>query len=189
MIADLPVNDISISEPLIPEPPGMTIPPSRAARMAAAQQWAAWWRILWAQNIAHHRESPVQPEPSLLGLDPMYSPDPPKFRSLTPAPELRQIVASSWPALSAWTQRLNDSDDWDSDTWQQGLIARAETRAGRHFPTRPPRGDLGLAQGHRPIAEVEVHLELLPVLDTGCSPKTRIDTSCMPSSHPPWLPI
>jgi hypothetical protein len=148
MIADLPVNDISISEPLIPEPPAMTIPPSRAARAAAAQQWAAWWRILWAQNIAHHRESPVQPEPPLLGLDPMYSSDPPKFRSLTPAPELRQIVASSWQALSAWTQQLNDSDDWDSDTWQQGLIARAETKAGR------------------PIADVEVHLELLPVVGT-----------------------
>jgi hypothetical protein len=148
MTADLPVNDISISEPLIPEPPAMTIPPSRAARTAAAQQWAAWWRILWAQNIAHHRESPVQPEPPLLGLDPMYSPDPPKFRSLTPAPELRQIVSSSWPALSAWTQQVNDSDDSNSDTWQPSLIARAETKAGR------------------PIADVEVHLELLPVVGT-----------------------
>jgi len=142
---DLPANDISIPEPLIPEPPAMTIPPSRAARTEAAQQWAAWWRILWSQNIAQHRESPVHPEPPLFGLDLMYSPDPPTFRSLTPAPELRQIVISSWPALSAWTQLLGDSDDWDSDSWQQGLIARAETKAGR------------------PIADVKVHLEVLPV--------------------------
>lgn len=148
MTAHLPVNDISIPEPLIPEPPAMTIPPSQAARTAAAQQWAAWWRILWAQNIAHHRESPVQPEPPLFGLDPMYSLDPPTFHSLTPAPELRQIVASSWSVLSAWTQQLNDSDDPNSDTWQPGLIARAETKAGR------------------PIADVEVHLELLPVVGT-----------------------
>lgn len=148
MIADLPVNDSSVSEPLIPEPPAMTILPSRAARTAAAQQWAAWWRILWAQNIAHHRESPVQPEPPLFGLDPMYSPDPPTFRSLTPAPELRQIVASSWPALSTWTQQLSDSEDWYSNTWQQVLILRAETKVGR------------------PIADVEAHLEVLPVVGT-----------------------
>ena len=146
MTADLPVSDSSISEPLIPEPPAMTIPSSRAARTAAGQQWAAWWRILWAQNIAHNRESPVLPEPPLFGLDPMSPPDPPKFRSLTPTPELRQIVASTWSALSAWTQQLSDSDDWDSDNWQQGLIARAETKAGR------------------PIADVVVHLEVLPVV-------------------------
>ena len=146
--ADLPVDDILIPGPLIPEPPKMTIPPSRAARTAGAQQWAAWWRILWAQNIAHHRESPVHPEPPLFGLDPMYSPDPPMFRSLTPAPELRQIVASSWTALSAWTQQLSDSEDGDSVSWQQGLIARAETKAGR------------------PIGDVKVHLEVLPVLGT-----------------------
>jgi len=148
MTADLPVNDRSIPEPLTPEPPAMRIRPSQAARTAAAQQWAAWWRIVWAQNIAHHRESPVQPEPPLFGLDPLYSPDPPKFRSLTPAPELRQIVSSSWEALSPWTQQLSDSEDADSDTWQQGLIARAETKAGR------------------PIGDVEVHLEVLPIAGT-----------------------
>jgi hypothetical protein len=54
MTADLPVNDGSIPEPLIPEPPAMRIRPSQATLTAAAQQWTAWWRILWAQNIAHH---------------------------------------------------------------------------------------------------------------------------------------
>jgi hypothetical protein len=148
MTADLPLNDSSIPEPLTPEPPAMRIRPSQAARTAAAQQWAAWWRILWAQNIAHYRESPVHPQPPLFGLDPMFSPDQPKFRSLTPAPELRQIVASSWDALSAWTQQLSDHEDWDSGPWQQGLIDRAETKAGR------------------PIGDVEVHLEMLPIADT-----------------------
>jgi len=148
MTADLPVSDSSISEPLLPEPPAMTIPPSLAARTAAGQQWAAWWRILWAQNIAYHRESPVLPEPPLFALNPMSPPDPPKFRSLTPTPELRQIVASTWSSLSAWTQQLSESDDWDSDNWQRGLIAQAETKAGR------------------PIADVVVHLEVLPVVGT-----------------------
>lgn len=146
--ADLPVYDDWIPEVLVSGAPAMRIPPSRAARTAAAQQWAAWWRILWAQNVAHHREAPVQPEPPLFGLDPMYSPDPPKFPSLTPTPELRQIVASSWEALSTWAQQLSDYEDWDGDSWEQGLIARAETKAGR------------------PIADVAVHLEVLPVVGT-----------------------
>jgi hypothetical protein len=149
MTADLPVNGIWIPESLISEPPAMAIPLSPAARAAAAQQWAAWWRILWAQNIAHRSKSPARPEPPLFGLDPIFSPDPPKFRSLTPTPELRQIVASSWEALSPWTQVLIDSDDWDSDSWQQDLIARAEKKAGR------------------PIADLEVHLEVLPVVGAG----------------------
>ena len=148
MTADLTVSDDWIPEPLIPEPPAMRIPPSRTVRTAAAQQWAAWWRILWAQNIAHHRETPVQPEAPLLGLNQMYSLDPPKFPALTPTPELRQIVASSYQALSTWTQQISDSEEWDNDTWQQGLIARAEKKVGR------------------PIADVDVLVEVLPVVGT-----------------------
>lgn len=77
----------------------------------------------------------------------MYSPDPPKFASLSPAPELRQIVASSWEVLSDWTQQLSDSEA-DTDIWPhdpQDLIARAVAKAGR------------------PVADVVVHLEMLPV--------------------------
>jgi hypothetical protein len=80
----------------------------------------------------------------------IYSPDPPKFASLTPAPELRQIVASSWEALSDWTQQLSGSEV-DRDAWPhdpQDLIARAGVKAGR------------------PIADVIVHLEVLPVVGT-----------------------
>jgi len=150
MTADLPVHETLIPEPLIPKPPPMRIPPSLAARTAAAEQWAAWWRIVWAQNVAHHRDEPVQPEPPLFGLDLMYSLDPPKFVSLTPAPELRQIVASSWEVLSDWTQQLSDSEV-DREIWPhdpQDLIARAGAKAGR------------------PIADVVVHLEVLPVVGT-----------------------
>lgn len=51
-----------------------------------------------------HRQSAVPPEPPLFGLDVMFLPDPPNFRSLTPTPELRQVVASSWEALwRGWT--------------------------------------------------------------------------------------
>jgi hypothetical protein len=57
-------------------------------------------------------------------------------------------VASSWEALSAWTAQLSDSENWDSDTWHQGLIDWAETRAGR------------------PIGDVEVRLEVLPIART-----------------------
>jgi len=146
--ADLPLHDTLIPEPLIPKPPPMRIPPSLGARTAAAQQWAAWWRIVWAQNVAHHREEPVQPAAPLFGLDLLYSLDPPKFASLTPAPELRQIVASSWKALSDWTQQLSDSEV-DREIWPhdpQDLIARAGAKAGR------------------PITDVVVHLEVLPVV-------------------------
>jgi len=58
-------------------------------------------------------------------------------------------VASSWEALSAWTQQLNDSEDSDSDTWPQDpqdLIVRAGAKAGR------------------PITDVTLHLEVLPVV-------------------------
>ena len=144
-VADLPAYDSQVPEPLAPEPPGMRIPPSRAVRRAAARQWSAWWRIAWAQSIAVHREAPVRPEPPLLGLDPFYEADPPKFASLAPVPELRQIVATTWPALSGWVEDVQHLDPWAKDGWPQDLIARADRQAGR------------------PIADVDVQLEILPI--------------------------
>jgi hypothetical protein len=125
---------------------------SREVRAAAAAQWRAWWRILWAQAVVQHRQSAVPPEPPLFGLDVMFLPDPPNFRSLTPTPELRQVVASSWESLSAWLDRVHDFErprggDGDLATaeWALNLMKRAD----------------GLAR--RPIADVAVHLGVLPV--------------------------
>jgi hypothetical protein len=125
---------------------------SRDVRAAAAAQWLAWWRVLWAQTIAQHRASTVPPEPPLFGLDVMFVPDPPDFPSLAPAPELRQVVTSSWESLSAWLDRTHYSgrpQDGDGDLgsadWARNLIERAD----------------GLAR--RPIADVDVELGILPV--------------------------
>lgn len=141
-----------VPEPLDPEPPSMSVSLSRDVRAAAAEQWRAWWRILWAQMVAQHRQSAVPPEPPLFGLDVLFLPDPPSFRLLAPAPDLRQVVASTWESLSAWLDRIHDLErprggdgDLASDEWAPDLIKRAD----------------GLAR--RPIADVAVHLEVLPV--------------------------
>jgi hypothetical protein len=152
-VADLPVYDRWVPEPLDPEPPSMSVSLSRDARAAAAAQWRAWWRILWAQGVVQHRQSAVLPEPPLFGLDVMFEPDPPNFRSLAPTPELRQVVASSWESLSSWLDLVHDEiarprgEEGDPEwaEWAPHLIERAD----------------GLAR--RPIADVAVHLGVLPV--------------------------
>lgn len=145
-VADLPAYDADIPEPLTPEPPPMRIPPSAAVRSAAAPQWAAWWPIVWAQNIARHREAPVQPDRPLFGLDPLYETHPPKFSPLASAPELRQIVATTWSVLSIWMAEISEIDHWGGeDGWPRDLVARADKLAGR------------------PIGDVDVRLEILPV--------------------------
>jgi hypothetical protein len=151
-VADLPVYDRWVPELLDPEPPSNGISLSREVRAAAAAQWRAWWRILWAQAVAQHRASAVPPEPPLFGLDLMILPDPPSFRSLAPTPELRQVVASSWESLSTWLDRIHDFEharvkdgDLGSAEWARNLIERADSLA------------------RRPIADVAVHLAVLPV--------------------------
>jgi hypothetical protein len=95
----------------------------------------------------------VPPDPPLFDLDVMFSPDPPTFESLAPTPALRHVVESSWESLSAWLDRLHDFErppagDEDLPLPEWDLIERAD----------------GLAR--RPIADVEVHLDVLPVAGT-----------------------
>jgi hypothetical protein len=107
--------------------------------------------------------------------------DPPTFLSLAPVPELRQIVESSWGTLTPWMKQLDDLELLGDEDWPRDLIARADTRVGR------------------PIADVAVHLEVLPVIGlrhwTLTEDPTRhllhalitADIAVEPRSHDQWL--
>jgi len=86
-----------------------------------------------------------RPEPPLFDLPVMYFADPPAFPSLAPTPALRRLVMSSWPALAPWLEQLKDLRFLGDDDWPSDLIDRAD------------------AQARRPIADVAVHLEMLPI--------------------------
>jgi hypothetical protein len=144
--ADLHVSHPSIPEPLRPSPRIERLFVSQRVREAAAQPWAAWWRIAVAAKTAQHRESNIVPEPPLFDLPTLWTLDPPKFASLAAAPELKQIVVSTWPAILEWLQDLRHlRPETPSENWEAELIAQADRNNGS------------------PIADVMVHLGVLPI--------------------------
>ena len=180
--ADLPVDDPSIPAPLEPAPVVERLLISSRVRTSAAQPWAAWWRIAVAATTAAVRETSVVPEPPLFGLPRLATLDPPKFASLGSAPELRQVVASSWPAVSGWLRSLLvPRPDTPTENWAAELIAQADRNNGS------------------PIADVSVHLEVLPVAGTQAWILTEdrqrhllhalvsADLRTEPQRHFPWL--
>jgi hypothetical protein len=145
-VASLPTSAPEVPRSLSPSPPMARVAMAARHRETAADQWSAWWRIVWAQNIARHRQVLVRPAPPLLGLEPVFVMDPPKFSSLAAVPELKQAVVSTWPELSPWGMEMSLEEYWDErNNWAADVIAEADAKAGR------------------PVADVAVHLEILPV--------------------------
>lgn len=177
--ADLPYyNDVP--EPLAPAPPTIRLPLSRAVRESAAQQWGAWWRITLAQRTAARRERVVLPEPPLCGLSVGLILDPPKFGALAAAPELKQVVSTTWSQLQDWRTDQGRSESSRSN-WALDLITLADADAGR------------------PIRDVTVYLETLPVAGSRHWLLTEdverallhavvsADLAAAPTNHFPWL--
>jgi hypothetical protein len=179
-LADLPFHDASVPEPLQPAPRISRLFVSNQVRRAAAEPWGAWWRIAVAAQTAQHREAPVPPEPPLYGLPTLWWPDPPKFGSLAAAPELKQIVASTWPAVTQWLSDLPEPPP-PSGSWPADLISAAESTKGS------------------PIADVTLNLSVLPVAGTSHwilteDPERRVlhalataDLLTNPGRHSGWL--
>jgi hypothetical protein len=143
--ADIPEPPIPIPGPLLDPPRPQRFYVSRRVVEAAAEAWAAWWRIALAGHVAEVRESNVAIEPPLCGLSPMLRPDPPKFGGLAPAPELRQVAASAWPVVSEWLRGPVWGSAESRRAWEHELMRRAEHDHGAS------------------VRNVSLHLSLLPI--------------------------
>lgn len=179
--ADLPYYD-DVPEPLTPAPPPIRLQLSRAVRESAAEQWGAWWRITLAQRTAAWRERVVLPEPPLCGLSAGLILDPPKFGALAAAPELKQVVSTTWPQLRDWGRnQLRSEVEPSRGNWPLDLVTLADADAGR------------------PIRDVTMHLEILPVAGSNHWLLTEdvdramlhavvsADLATAPANHFPWL--
>ena len=139
-MADLPVYEAGIPEPLEPAPPALRFGLGAAARSEAGEQWRGWW----SQVVAGWQGGDAMTD------RPGVSPggDPPKYASMTHIPALRQVLASTHEPLQSWWVEVNQQ--WSPALpWEQDLVAQLEARLAR--PVRP----------------FSMSLDVLPVAGTG----------------------